>query len=77
MQALADFIGAINKDWLYQCDVMQASYNIGQSIIECFTSIPHTTSAIALWLVKLDALIAPYLVREHAGKAAAGNYNQR
>ncbi|KAL5554766.1 hypothetical protein UlMin_042167 [Ulmus minor] len=66
-QVLADFIGAINKDWLCQCDVMQSSYNVGEEIIACFMSLPQTTSAVALWLVKLDALVAPYLERADTG----------
>ncbi|XP_015868893.1 homeobox-DDT domain protein RLT3 [Ziziphus jujuba] len=60
-QVLADFVGAINEDWLCQCNVVQDSYILAEEIMACFTSIPHTTSAVALWLVKLDALIAPLL----------------
>jgi hypothetical protein len=28
-----------------------------------FQTMPQTTSAVALWVVKLDALIAPYLAQ--------------
>ncbi|KAG2713473.1 hypothetical protein I3760_04G177700 [Carya illinoinensis] len=68
LQVLADFVGAINVDWLYECSVQQVSYNVVQEIIVSFSSLPQTTSAVALWLVKLDSLIAPYLERVHPGK---------
>ncbi|PON97514.1 Octamer-binding transcription factor [Trema orientale] len=60
MQVLADFIGAINENWLCQCTGIPGSYD-GEEIIACFTTLPQTTSAVALWLVKLDALITTNL----------------
>lgn len=68
LQVLADFIGAINEDWFCQCNVVEDSYNFAKEITASFTSIPHTTSAVALWLVKLDTLMAPYLERPRSGK---------
>ncbi|KAJ7958982.1 Homeobox-DDT domain protein RLT3 [Quillaja saponaria] len=59
-QVLADFVGAINEEWLYQCNFPQG---VVVEIIASFTSMPHTSSALALWLVKLDTIIAPYLER--------------
>lgn len=73
LQVLADFIGAINEDWLCQY-VVQDSYNFAKEIMACFTSIPHTTSAVALWLVKLDALISPYLERTRSEKLPGIGY---
>lgn len=63
LQVLADFVGAINKEWLCQSDIMLGSNNLLEEIILSFSSMPQTSSAVALWLVKLDALIAPHLER--------------
>uniref|UniRef100_A0A2N9IPY1 Homeobox domain-containing protein n=1 Tax=Fagus sylvatica TaxID=28930 RepID=A0A2N9IPY1_FAGSY len=68
LQVLADFVGAINEDWLCECNVQQISYNVVEETIASFASMPQTSSAVALWLVKLDALIAPYLERVHFRK---------
>ncbi|KAH1135746.1 hypothetical protein GLYMA_05G221500v4 [Glycine max] len=65
LQVLTDFVGAINKDWLYQCKFLDG---VVEEIIASFASMPHTPSALALWLVKLDAIIAPYLDRVHLQK---------
>ncbi|KAK6940406.1 WHIM1 domain, partial [Dillenia turbinata] len=63
LQVLADFVGAINEDWLCQCDAtLDPSIILGE-IIESFPSMPQTSSAIALWLVKLDGFIASYKER--------------
>lgn len=75
-QVLGDFIGAINEDWLCECNTLPQSYN-GEEIISCFTSLPQTTSAVALWLVKLDAFIAPYLQRAPHGKKIARSRNPK
>ncbi|XP_065619430.1 homeobox-DDT domain protein RLT3-like [Quercus suber] len=61
LQVLADFVGAINEDWLCECNGQQVSFNIIEETIASFASMPQTSSAVALWLVELDALIAPYL----------------
>ncbi|XP_030963210.1 homeobox-DDT domain protein RLT3 isoform X2 [Quercus lobata] len=61
LQVLADFVGAINEDWLCECNGQQVSFNIIEETITSFASMPQTSSAVALWLVELDALIAPYL----------------
>ncbi|PRQ51784.1 putative transcription factor & chromatin remodeling DDT family [Rosa chinensis] len=63
LQVLTDFVGAINEDWLYKCKIVQGSCKLGGDIIASFASMPHTTSAVALWLVKLDDLIAPHIKR--------------
>ncbi|XP_062091461.1 homeobox-DDT domain protein RLT3 [Humulus lupulus] len=73
MQVLTDFIGAIHENWLCQCNVLPGSYD-GEEIIACFTTLPQTTSAVALWLVKLDALVTPSKERGHSGKIA--NYQK-
>jgi hypothetical protein len=39
-----------------------------EETIASFASMPHTSSALALWLVKLDAIIAPYLDRVQTQK---------
>ncbi|GMY13850.1 homeobox-DDT domain protein RLT3 isoform X2 [Fagus crenata] len=68
LQVFADFVGAINEDWLNECNVQQVSYNLVEKTIASFASMPQTSSVVALWLVKLDALIAPYLERVHYRK---------
>jgi hypothetical protein len=32
-----------------------------EEIITCYPTMPQTSSALALWLMKLDELISPYL----------------
>ncbi|KAJ1379507.1 hypothetical protein SESBI_46832, partial [Sesbania bispinosa] len=65
LQVLADFVGAINEDWLFQCKFPDG---VVEEIIASFASMPHTSSALALWLVKLDVIISPYLDRVHPQK---------
>ncbi|KAF7813933.1 homeobox-DDT domain protein RLT3-like [Senna tora] len=60
LQVVADFVGAINEDWLFHCNFPDGAVD---KIITSFAFLPHTSSAFALWLVKLDAIIAPYLDR--------------
>ncbi|CAL0312552.1 unnamed protein product [Lupinus luteus] len=64
-QVLTDFVDAINEDWLFQCHFPDG---VVEEIISSFASMPHTSSALALWLVKLDIIIAPYLDRFHHQK---------
>ncbi|KAG2314086.1 hypothetical protein Bca52824_017208 [Brassica carinata] len=58
-QVIGDFVGAINEDWLWQFGEEEHYNALMGEIITSFPSMPRTTSAIALWLVKLDTLIAP------------------
>lgn len=44
-----------------ECSGQQVSFNIVEETIASFASMPQTSSAVALWLVELDALIAPFL----------------
>lgn len=57
VQVLADFVNAINEDWFYQ-NIVSDSYCSSDEIISNFSAMPQTYSAIALWLVKLDLLVA-------------------
>ncbi|OVA10751.1 Homeobox domain [Macleaya cordata] len=77
LQVLTDFIGAVNEDWLYQCSAELGSNTALDEIIVSFPTIPQTTSAVALWLVKLDTLLAPYLERVHSEKAQEKNTRQK
>lgn len=70
LQVVTDFVSAINEGWLYQWSV-QIADTIMEEIIACFPTMPQTSSALALWLVKLDAIIAPYLERVNSGKEDA------
>ncbi|XP_073225978.1 homeobox-DDT domain protein RLT3 isoform X3 [Cicer arietinum] len=65
LQVLADFVGAINEDWLCRCKFPDG---VVEETVASFASMPHTSSALALWLVKLDAIIAPYLERVQTQK---------
>lgn len=69
-QVVADFVSAINEGWLYQWNV-QIADTVMEEIIAVFPTMPQTSSALALWLVKLDAIIAPYLERVNSGKEDA------
>uniref|UniRef100_A0A7N0UBZ7 Homeobox-DDT domain protein RLT3 n=1 Tax=Kalanchoe fedtschenkoi TaxID=63787 RepID=A0A7N0UBZ7_KALFE len=61
LQVLTDFVGAINEDWVSACSAAADSSSICEEVIKSFPPFPQTSAAVALWLVKLDALIAPFL----------------
>ncbi|KAJ6801985.1 homeobox-DDT domain protein RLT3-like [Iris pallida] len=60
LQVLSDFVGAINEEWLYESNPSLGSNTLDE-ILVYFQTMPQTTSAVALWMVKLDFLIAPHL----------------
>ncbi|XP_038713535.1 homeobox-DDT domain protein RLT3-like [Tripterygium wilfordii] len=68
LQVVADFAAAIKEDWLYECHVAEGSDTVMQEVIACFPSMPQTSSAFALWLMKLDSLIAPCMEKAHSLK---------
>ncbi|KAF5746228.1 hypothetical protein HS088_TW06G00396 [Tripterygium wilfordii] len=68
LQVVTDFAAAIKEDWLRECHVAEGSDIVLQEIIACFPSIPQTSSAFALWLMKLDSLIAPYMEKARSLK---------
>ncbi|KAK9061380.1 hypothetical protein SSX86_018561 [Deinandra increscens subsp. villosa] len=61
LQVLSDFVGSINKGWVYESDTALGFDFDLDHIIASFASMPQTSSAVALWLVKLDFIIAPHL----------------
>uniref|UniRef100_A0A453E7J7 DDT domain-containing protein n=1 Tax=Aegilops tauschii subsp. strangulata TaxID=200361 RepID=A0A453E7J7_AEGTS len=63
LQVLVDFVGAIDEDWLYQSSSAVSFSSYLDDITVYFQTMPQTTSAVALWVVKLDALIAPDLAQ--------------
>jgi hypothetical protein len=63
LQVLNDFVGAIDEDWLYQSSSTVSFSSYLDDVTVYFQTMPQTTSAVALWVVKLDALIAPYLAQ--------------
>ncbi|KAK1391054.1 homeobox-DDT domain protein RLT3 [Heracleum sosnowskyi] len=67
-QVLADFVTSINEDWLHGCNSAYGSVSQIEEIIACFATMPQTLSAAALWVVKLDDLIGPYLQSIHTEK---------
>ncbi|KAF5746208.1 hypothetical protein HS088_TW06G00375 [Tripterygium wilfordii] len=68
LQVVTDFAAAIKEDWLREFHVAEGSDTVLQEIIACFPSIPQTSSAFALWLMKLDSLIAPYMEKARSLK---------
>ncbi|KAM7530190.1 hypothetical protein LguiB_033600 [Lonicera macranthoides] len=73
LQVLGDFVGAISEDWLEQCNVLLGSDTLFEEIIGSFSTMPQTSSAVALWLVKLDVLVASHLEKVHPQKKRAGS----
>ncbi|XP_073021719.1 homeobox-DDT domain protein RLT3-like [Primulina eburnea] len=61
LQVLADFVTAIKEDWFYRNDNSSGSYCIQDYIFSDFSTVPHTYSAVALWIVKLDLLVASHM----------------
>ncbi|OIT31641.1 PREDICTED: homeobox-DDT domain protein RLT3 [Nicotiana attenuata] len=61
LQVLADFVTAINEDWLCESSHTLGSNYDPEEIIASFSSMPQTSSAVAFWLVKLDALVGTHL----------------
>uniref|UniRef100_A0A1D1XEP5 DDT domain-containing protein DDB_G0282237 n=1 Tax=Anthurium amnicola TaxID=1678845 RepID=A0A1D1XEP5_9ARAE len=62
-QVIGDFVGAIREGWMYECSLSLPCNTALDDIAVLFQTMPQTTSAVALWLVKLDSLIAPHLQR--------------
>ncbi|KAF8683513.1 hypothetical protein HU200_044426 [Digitaria exilis] len=71
LQVLVDFVGAMDEDWLYKSSASVSFSSYLDDIIVYFQTMPQTTSAVALWVVKLDALITPYLDKADTSKALA------
>ncbi|PWA91394.1 DDT domain-containing protein [Artemisia annua] len=63
LQVLGDFVGAINNGWSYESDTALGFDCDLDDIIASFASMPQTSSAVALWLVKLDFIVTPHLKR--------------
>lgn len=61
VQVISDFVSAMNAKWLLENVLFLCSTASLEEIIVYFDTMPKTTSALALWMVKLDNLIAPYL----------------
>ncbi|KAF7028296.1 hypothetical protein CFC21_040241 [Triticum aestivum] len=68
LQVLVDFVGAFDEDWLYQSSSAVSFSSYLDDITVYFQTMPQTTSAVALWVVKLDALIAPHLAQADSGR---------
>ncbi|XP_071723804.1 homeobox-DDT domain protein RLT3 [Rutidosis leptorrhynchoides] len=66
LQVLADFVAAINEDRLFEINDLGSNNTFMEEIIRCFPTMAQTSSAVALWLFKLDSLIAPYLEKFHS-----------
>ncbi|KAJ0961478.1 hypothetical protein J5N97_001982 [Dioscorea zingiberensis] len=71
LQVLTDFVRAINEEWLQECTVPDSSTAIDE-IIVYFQTMPQTTSAVALWMFKLDSLIGPHLESLHQERTSGG-----
>lgn len=62
-RVLTDFVGAINEDGLCTSDLVVGYNTAFDEIVVFFPTIPQTLSALALWSVKLGALVAHHLER--------------
>ncbi|KAL5196616.1 hypothetical protein ABZP36_000128 [Zizania latifolia] len=71
LQVLVDFVGAMDEDWLYKSSSSISFSSYLDDIIVYFQTMPQTTSAVALWVVKLDALITPYVERADSNRTFA------
>ncbi|KAL5977172.1 hypothetical protein ACLOJK_021514 [Asimina triloba] len=71
LQVLNDFVGAINEGWLCNCNVSLGPNSALEEILIFFPTLPQTTCAVGLWLVKLDAVIAPHLENIQSEQAPA------
>ncbi|KAK1259058.1 hypothetical protein QJS04_geneDACA005525 [Acorus gramineus] len=69
LQVLTDLVGAISEEWLSQCGFSLGSNTFLDEILVFFQTMPQTTSAFALWMVKLDTVIGPYLERLQSEKS--------
>ena len=69
LQVLVDFVGAMDEDWLYKSSASVSFSSYLNDITVYFQTMPQTTSAVALWVVKLDALIAPYVDKADTSRA--------
>lgn len=56
-----DFVGAINEDWLYECAKADGSGSVVDDVTVSFQTMPQTSSALALWVFRLDSLISSHL----------------
>ncbi|KAL3650654.1 hypothetical protein CASFOL_007057 [Castilleja foliolosa] len=65
LQVLGDFVAAISENWFYENNV-SGSYGTSDDIISNFSTMPHTYSSVALWLVKLDILVASHVESSHS-----------
>lgn len=77
LQVLVDFVGAMDDDWLHKSSSSARLSTSLDNIIVYFQTMPQTTSAVALWVVQLDALIAPYLDKADSSRTldkAHGKY---
>ncbi|CAH9146770.1 unnamed protein product [Cuscuta epithymum] len=61
LQVLADLVSAFNEEWFYQSIIPDGENCAVEEFLATFPNIPQTVSAVALWLVKLDKLVAPYM----------------
>ncbi|KAK8951118.1 hypothetical protein KSP39_PZI003979 [Platanthera zijinensis] len=68
VQVISDFVSAMNEKWLLENVLSLCSTASLEEIILYFETMPKTTSALALWMVKLDFLIAPYLEKLQSEK---------
>ncbi|KAG9457294.1 hypothetical protein H6P81_001802 [Aristolochia fimbriata] len=69
LQVLTDFAGAINEEWLSQKLTEMGPNTAFEEIVVFFPTIPQTSSSVALWLVKLDAVVATELEKIQEGNS--------
>lgn len=65
-QVLSDLVNGICEEWLVKSSVSMGPNTPFDEIVGFFPTIPQTSSSVALWLAKLDAVIAPHLEGVHS-----------
>ncbi|KAL6493767.1 hypothetical protein OROGR_032102 [Orobanche gracilis] len=65
LQVLADFVSTVNENWFYENNV-SGSHGTSDDVVSNFSTMPHTYSAVALWLAKLDILVASHMESNHS-----------
>ncbi|KAG6482178.1 homeobox-DDT domain protein RLT3-like [Zingiber officinale] len=71
LQVLTDFVSAMVEEWLCECATASSPNVDVDDLLVHFQTMPQTISAVALWIVKLDALIAPRLEVIYAERSKA------
>ncbi|KAL6283959.1 hypothetical protein ACE6H2_014888 [Prunus campanulata] len=76
LQVLGDFVGAINKDRLYECNIVQGSCNFSEELIASFACMPQTNICSCTLVGEIGCLNCSILGKSPFSEKA-GNQCQR